>query len=86
VCTDAYLRRCQQYRFENGSLYVDNGGGDMQSYAAHISYVSDADDETDLTMEDQGTVTGDNCEDVATIGAHWETGADLAQAWNEMME
>eukprot|EP01043_Picozoa_sp_COSAG02_P035162 COSAG02_NODE_2501_length_8672_cov_7.293246_7_plen_247_part_00 len=90
VCTDADLRRCQNYRFENGSLHVDNGNGDVQSYPAHISHVWDIAHmphaEASLTMQDQGTEVGLLGEDIATVGVDWQSGADLAQAWDDMMQ
>ena len=89
VCTAADLRRCQRYRFVNGDLCVDNGNGDVQTYPAHISTVWDMHHmphgETSLTMEDQAEPTFVG-EEIVTIGVDWQSGADLAQAWDDMMQ
>ena len=41
--------------------------------------------EASLTMEDQAeaNLVG---EEIATVGVDWQSGADLAQAWNDMMQ
>ena len=89
VCTAADLRRCQRYRFVDGDLCVDNGNGDVQTYPAHISHVWDMAHmpygEASLTMEDQAEADLIG-EDIATVGTDWQSGADLAQAWNDVMQ
>jgi hypothetical protein len=89
VCTAADLRRCQRYRFVDGDLCIDNGNGDVQSYPAHISHVWDMaympHAETSLTMEDQAEADLIG-EEIGTVGVDWQSGTDLAQAWNDMMQ
>jgi len=89
VCTAADLRRCQRYRFVDGDLCVDNGNGDVQTYPAHISHVWGMHHmphgEASLTMEDQAETTFVG-EEIVTIGVDWQSGADLAQAWDDMMQ
>ena len=75
----------------NGDLCVDNGNGDVQEYPAHISHVLDMAHmpygEASLTMEDQaGADIGFVGEEIATIGVDWQSGADLAEAWDDMMQ
>eukprot|EP01044_Picomonas_judraskeda_P017541 COSAG03_NODE_3318_length_2084_cov_48.486650_3_plen_46_part_00 len=41
--------------------------------------------ETSLTMEDQAEATFVG-EEIATVGVDWQSGADLEQAWNDMMQ
>jgi hypothetical protein len=80
---------CHRAKGANGDLSVDNGNGDVQSYPAHISHVLDMaympHAETSLTMEDQAEATFVG-EEIATVGVDWQSGADLEQAWNDMMQ
>ena len=41
--------------------------------------------EASLTMEDQAEATFVG-EEIATVGVDWQSGADLAQAWEDMMQ
>jgi hypothetical protein len=76
------------FRFKSLSC-VDNGNGDVQTYPAHISHVWDMAHmpygEASLTMEDQAEANLIG-EDIATVGTDWQSGADLAQAWNDVMQ
>ena len=56
---------------------------------AHVSHVWDMahmpHGEASLTMEDQAEADLIG-EEIATVGVDWQSGADLAQAWNDMMQ
>jgi hypothetical protein len=41
--------------------------------------------ETSLTMEDQAEADLIG-EEIGTVGVDWQSGTDLAQAWNDMMQ